>query len=45
MLYARQGLQGNEQLYWLGVLDEEHANLCAALDRCLAAQAAVRGLH
>ncbi len=42
---ARQRLQGNEQLHWLRILDEEHTNLWAALDRCLADQDFVRGLR
>lgn len=42
---ANQHLQGSEQLYWLQVLDEEHANLRAALDRCLTAGDSRRGLR
>lgn len=32
---AKQNLHSSEQLQWLQVLDEEYANLRAALDRCL----------
>ncbi|MEZ4614612.1 MAG: hypothetical protein R2867_03730 [Caldilineaceae bacterium] len=38
-------LQDREQLHWLQLLDEEHANLRAALDRCLATQDLARGLQ
>lgn len=42
---ARPHLQGGEQLRWLQVLDEEHANLRAALDRCLRTKNWARGLQ
>ncbi len=42
---ARSHLYGGEQLQWLRVLDEEYANLRAALDRCLRTQDFTRGLQ
>ena len=42
---ARPHLYGGEQLQWLRVLDEEYANLRAALDRCLRTQDLARGLQ
>lgn len=42
---AQVRLQGGEQLHWLGLLDEEHANLRAALDTCLALRDGARGLR
>lgn len=42
---AKQRLQGSEQIQSLRVLDEEHANLRAALDHCLAIRDAARGLR
>ncbi|MFN8444730.1 MAG: helix-turn-helix domain-containing protein [Caldilineaceae bacterium] len=42
---AKSHLYGSEQLQWLHVLDEEHANLRAALDRCLRTHDLVRGLQ
>lgn len=40
---AKAHLQGREQLHWLRLLDEELANLRAALERCLATQDFGRG--
>lgn len=42
---AKVHLQGGEQLHWLGLLDEEHANLRAALDTCLTLRDSDRGLR
>lgn len=42
---AKARLQGAEQLHWLGVLHEEHANLRAALATCLTTGDATRGLR
>lgn len=42
---ARPHLYDREQLQWLQVLDEEHANLRAALDRALTTKDMVRGLQ
>lgn len=42
---AKIHLYGSEQLQWLHILDEEHANLRAALDRCLRTNDLVRGLQ
>lgn len=42
---AKSHLIDSEQLQWLHVLDEEHANLRAALDRCLRANDLARGLQ
>lgn len=42
---ARPHLYDREQLQWLQILDEEYANLSAALDRALSTQDAVRGLQ
>ncbi|MEZ4736581.1 MAG: helix-turn-helix domain-containing protein [Caldilineaceae bacterium] len=42
---ARPHLQDSEQLHWLQVLDNEHANLRAALERCLTAGDHARGLR
>lgn len=42
---ARPHLYGGEQIQWLQVLDEEYANLRAALDRCQRVQDFVRGLQ
>jgi len=42
---AKQNLHGNEQLHWMLVLDEEYANLRAALDRCLRTKDFARGLQ
>lgn len=42
---AKTHLQGREQLHWLRLLDEELANIRAALERCLATQDFDRGLQ
>jgi predicted ATPase/DNA-binding XRE family transcriptional regulator len=42
---AKAHMHGATQLHWLQVLDEEHANLRAALDRCVRTADAVRGLQ
>ncbi|MEZ4867186.1 MAG: helix-turn-helix domain-containing protein [Caldilineaceae bacterium] len=42
---ARSHLYGRDQLQWLAILDEEHANVRAALDRSLGAQDFARGLQ
>lgn len=42
---ARPHLYDREQLHWLQILDEEHANLRAALDRALRTQDLTRGLQ
>lgn len=42
---AKARLQGGEQLHWLALLDEDHANLRAALDTCLIQRDGDRGLR